>query len=168
MHKDVLPTTRLNKKCASLTDSRGSLRAAAAAAPGRCSAGRDRRSPPCGRDAPASASAALRAAGAAPGCVTDRCSSRSPALPGALSGGCARPHAPAPASPAEPSQAQPPAMCSALFSPSWKGSTALSAPPDFALAVPSSGPAPPVPACLGAIPLKGCCSRCAEPMLCLP
>lgn len=79
--------------------------------------------------------AELRPSVASPGCVTDACHAAVPCLnwPG-LRWVCTaplHPPSPAPASPAEPSLAQPPAMCSALSSPSWKGSTTLSAPPDF-------------------------------------
>lgn len=74
--------------------------------------------------------AELRPSGASPGCVTDACHAAVPCLNWPRRRWvCTAP--PRPASPAEPSLAQPPAMCSALFSPSWKGSTTLSAPPDF-------------------------------------
>lgn len=76
--------------------------------------------------------AELRPSIASPGCVTDACYAAVPCLnwPG-LRWVCAVPPLPRPCQPCEPSLAQPPTMYSALFSPSWKGSITLSAPPDF-------------------------------------
>lgn len=141
----------------------------------RCSLGGDCSSAPgCPRSgcrASAGAGAELRLSLASPDCMTDACHAAVPCLnwPG-LWWVCTAPHlSPAPANPVEPSLAQPPAMCSALFSPSWKGSTTLSAPPDLLCFCHTEAPSLCqlllcLPLCLRAIPLKGCCSCSTQPM----
>lgn len=99
-----------------------------------------------------------RARPCCPACTRPSCGAAPPELAASPPGGHSLPP------PFQAALAQPPATCGVLLSsPPCKGSTPLSAPSDFGCSchpeLPPAGPAPPVPASLRAIPLKGCSCR---------